>query len=190
VASDPIGANARMGRFTNFANLLDFASLAVPAGFAGGLPFGVMLSGPAFSDAVLADLAARFANPELEIFVVGAHLSGQPLNPQLVVAGGTLAASIDTAPIYRMYALDTVPAKPGLVRVDSGGAAISGEVWRLPAAGFGTFVAAVPAPMAIGQVVLADGRSVSGFLVEPSALDGAREITAFGGWRAFRASQA
>lgn len=190
VAAEPIAANARMGRFTNFANLLDFASLAIPAGFVDGLPFGVMLSGPAFSDATLAELAARFANPELEIFVVGAHLSGQPLNPQLVLAGGTLARTIDTAPLYRMYALDTVPPKPGLVRVAEGGSSIAGEVWRLPAAGFGSFVAAIPEPMAIGQVVLADGRSVSGFLVEPAALDGAREITDFGGWRAYRASLA
>jgi allophanate hydrolase len=188
VAADPIGANAKLGRFTNFANLLDFAALAVPAGFVAGLPYGVMLSGPAFSDRVLADLAARFANPTLEIFVVGAHLSGEPLSSQLVLAGGTLSYEIGTAAQYRMYALDTVPAKPGLVHVARGGSAIAGEVWSLPAAGFGTFVAAIPSPMAIGKVVLADGQSVSGFLVEPLALDGAQEITPYGGWRAYRAA--
>jgi allophanate hydrolase len=188
VAADPVAANARMGRFTNFANLLDFAALAVPAGFVGGLPFGVMLSGPAFSDRALAELAARFANRTVDVFVAGAHLTGQPLNVQLVIAGGSLVEEVSTAPRYRLYALDTVPPKPGLVRVEEPGSAILGEIWRLPAAGFGSFVAGIPAPMAIGQVLLEDGRSVSGFLVEPAALATARDITGFGGWRAYRAS--
>lgn len=188
VAADPVATNARMGRFTNFANLLDLASLAFPAGFAGGLPFGVMLTGPAFSDGALAELAERFANGPLDIFVAGAHLTGQPLNRQLVLAGGTLVGPLATAPVYRLHALDTVPPKPGLVRVPDGGASILGEVWRLPAAGFGSFVAALPAPMAIGKVELDDGRSVSGFLVEPAALDAAHDITGFGGWRSYLAS--
>jgi allophanate hydrolase len=188
VAADPVGANGRMGRFTNFANLLDFAALAFPAGFVNGLPFGVMLSGPAFSDGALAGLAARFANGALDIFVAGAHLNGQPLNAQLVLAGGSLVGAVSTSPLYRMHALDTVPAKPGLVRVETGGVAIAGEVWRLPAAGFGAFVAGLPAPMAIGKVVLDDGRTVSGFLVEPWALGAAHDITEFGGWRAYLAS--
>ncbi|MCW2755086.1 MAG: allophanate hydrolase [Marmoricola sp.] len=191
VAADPIVTNARLGRFTNFANLLDFAALAVPAGFVEGLPFGVMLSGPAFSDRSLAELASRFANRAVDLFVAGAHLSGQPLNAQLVVAGGTLVAQVRTEASYRLYALDTVPPKPGLVRVpDNGtqdGASIAGEVWRLPAVGFGTFVAGLPAPMAIGQVRLDDGRSVSGFLVEPVALETAQDITRFGGWRDYLA---
>jgi allophanate hydrolase len=188
VAADPIGANARMGRFTNFANLLDFAALAIPAGFVDGLPFGVMLSGPAFSDRALAGLAARFANRSIDIFVAGAHLSGQPLNVQLVAAGGSLVGEVRTAPRYRMHALDTVPPKPGLVRVEHGGASIAGEVWRLPAAGFGSFVASLPTPMAIGQVSLEDDRCVAGFLVEPAALTTAHDITEFGGWRAYLAS--
>ncbi|MCW2856762.1 MAG: allophanate hydrolase [Marmoricola sp.] len=191
VAADPLGTNARLGRFTNFANLLDFAALAVPAGFVEGLPFGVMLSGPAFSDRSLAELAGRFANRTIDIFVAGAHLSGQPLNAQLVVAGGSLVAQVRTEASYRLYALDTVPPKPGLVRVPENGpedgASIAGEVWRLPAVGFGTFVAGLPAPMAIGQVRLDDGRSVSGFLVEPVALETAQDITGFGGWRAYLA---
>ena len=190
VAADPVGANARMGRFTNFANLLDFAALAVPAGFVDGLPFGVMLSGPAFSDRTLAGLAAQFANQTLDIFVAGAHLSGQPLNAQLVIGGRHAARRrYRPPPRYRMHALDTTPAKPGLVRVEQGGASIAGEVWRLPAAGFGAFVAALPAPMAIGQVCLDDGRDVAGFLVEPAALETARDITEFGGWRSYLASR-
>ncbi|MEU6903968.1 allophanate hydrolase [Streptomyces coeruleorubidus] len=190
VAADPVGANARMGRFTNFANLLDHASLAVPAGFVDGLPFGVMFTGPAFSDRALAALAERFANPGLDLFVVGAHLTGQPLNAQLVQAGGTLVGPARTADGYRLYALATEPPKPGLVRVPEGGAGrgIEGEIWRLPASGFGAFATAVPAPMTIGTVELADGRQVSGFLVEPYAVEGAPDITRFGGWRAYQAS--
>ncbi|MEU5572376.1 allophanate hydrolase [Streptomyces coeruleorubidus] len=190
VAADPVGANARMGRFTNFANLLDHASLAVPAGFVDGLPFGVMFTGPAFSDRALAALAERFANPGLDLFVVGAHLTGQPLNAQLVQAGGTLVGPARTADGYRLYALATEPPKPGLVRVPEGGAGrgIEGEIWRLPASGFGAFTTAAPAPMTIGTVELADGRQVSGFLVEPYAVEGAPDITRFGGWRAYQAS--
>lgn len=194
VAADPVAANARMGRFTNFANLLDYASLAVPAGCVDGLPFGVMLTGPAFSDRALAALAERLAAPQLDLFVAGAHLTGQPLNVQLVQAGGTLAGPARTATGYRLYALPTDPPKPGLVRVADGGTGqgpgggIEGEIWRLPAAGFGAFVAAVPAPMAIGTVELSDGRRVSGFLVEPYAVRGAPDITRFGGWRAYTGS--
>ncbi len=113
LAADPVGANARMGRYTNFANLLDMASLAVPAGFVDGRPFGVMFTGPAFSDRALASLAQRFANPAVDVFVVGAHLTGQPLNAQLVAAGGSLVGAATTAPIYRLHALDTSPPKPG-----------------------------------------------------------------------------
>ena len=206
VAADPVGANARMGRFTNFANLLDHASLAVPAGSVDGLPFGVMFTGPAFSDRALAALAERLANPGLDLFVVGAHLTGQPLNAQLVRAGGTLVGPARTAGGYRLYALATEPPKPGLVRVLEGGPGagtapgrstgadggagrgIEGEIWRLPASGFGAFTAAVPAPMTIGTVELADGQQVSGFLVEPYAVEGAPDITRFGGWRAYAAS--
>lgn len=188
VAADPIGANSRMGRFTNFANLLDLASLAVPAGFVDGLPFGVMLTGPAFSDRALAELARRILAPRIELLVVGAHLRGQPLNGQLVVAGGTFVEEISTAAGYRLHELATTPKKPGLVAVSSGGASIAGELWSLPAAGFATFVDALPAPMTIGAVRLEDGRVVRGFLCEPVALVGARDITRFGGWRAWRAA--
>ncbi|GAA0306478.1 allophanate hydrolase [Kineococcus aurantiacus] len=183
VAAEPVAANSRLGRFTNFANLLDMASLAVPAGTVDGLPFGVMLTGPAFSDRVLAALADRWADPVVDLLVVGAHLSGQPLNHELVAAGASLVGPVSTAPQYRLFALDTVPPKPGMVR-DADGASIEGEVWRLPARGFGTFTAALPQPMTIGAVTLSDGRVVRGFLAEPAALAGAREITASGSWPA------
>jgi allophanate hydrolase len=121
---------------------------------------------------------------------VGAHLSGEPLNHQLTSAGGVLVRACRTAPHYRLYALaNTNPAKPGLVRAAAGAegaASVEVEVWALPAAGFGQFVARVPAPLCIGSVELEDGARVSGFLCEPHAILGAREISSFGGWRAFR----
>lgn len=189
VAADPIGANSRMGKYTNFANLMDRSALAVPAGVVGGLPFGVMLTGAPFADRTLAEIGRRIVAPAIDILVVGAHLRGQPLNHQLVMAGGTFRSEVRTAPGYRMFALDTVPAKPGLQRVAAGGAAIAGEVWRVPAAGFGTFVAALPQPMAIGQIALDDGTTVAGFQCEPIALEGARDISEYGGWRAYLAAQ-
>jgi allophanate hydrolase len=188
VAADPVAVNSRMGRYTNFANLLDLSSLAVPAGFVGGLPFGVMLTGAPFADRTLAQLAERIAGPELELLVVGAHLRGQPLNRQLVEAGGSFVADVRTAPEYRLYALGTTPAKPGLARKSADGAPIAGEVWRLPAAGFARFVAALPQPMGVGPVRLEDGRMLAGFLCEALALEGATDITAHGGWRAYLGS--
>ncbi|WP_374976707.1 allophanate hydrolase [Microbacterium trichothecenolyticum] len=188
VAADPLVANSRMGRYTNFANLLDRSALAVPAGLVGGLPFGVMLTGAPFADRTLAQLAERIGSADVDLLVVGAHLRGQPLNAQLVEAGGTFIADVRTAADYRLFALDTTPPKPGLVRSSAGGAPIAGEVWRLPATGFARFVAALPHPMGIGPVRLEDGRTVSGFLCEAVALEGAADITALGGWRAYQAA--
>jgi allophanate hydrolase len=184
VAADPVGANSRMGRFTNFANLLDLASVAVPAGVVDGLPFGIMLTGPAFTDRVLAQIAQRIGAAPRHLFVVGAHLSGQPLNRQLVAAGGRLIGAASTAAEYTFHALATTPAKPGLVHVGAGGTSIAGEVWDLPAAGFSAVVDAVPPPLAIGSVLLHDGTRVAGFLATPAALEGATDISALGGWRA------
>ncbi|MEU6988487.1 allophanate hydrolase [Streptomyces sp. NPDC046324] len=184
VAADPLGANLRLGRFTNSTNLFGLAAVAVPAGEVDGRPFGVMLIGPAFTDERLARIARLLTAPPLHLAVVGAHLSGQPLNGQLLALGGRFVRTTTTAPVYRLYALDTTPPKPGLVRARAGGAAIEAEVWRLPAEGLGALLAALPHPMALGRVELADGGSVPGFLCEPEALDGAREITAYGGWRA------
>ena len=186
VAADPVGVNARLGRYTNFANLLDLASVAVPAGTVRGLPFGIMLTGPAGGDARLAEIARRYDQAPVDLLVVGAHLSGQPLNHELLAAGGTLAGTAATAKRYRLLALDTTPPKPGLVREAHGGASIPGEVWRLPAAGFARFMAGLASPMAVGLVCLDDGRDVLGFLCEPAATAGAADITGYGGWRAWR----
>ncbi|MFD5079170.1 allophanate hydrolase [Streptomyces sp. NPDC058371] len=184
VAADPLGSNARLGRFTNSTNLFDLAAVAVPAGEVAGLPFGVMLIGPAFTDERLARIA-RLLEPRLRVAVVGAHLSGQPLNPQLLSLGAEWERTTTTAPRYRLHALRTTPPKPGLVHVGEGGAAIEAEVWTLPAEGLGRLLAALPRPMALGQVELADGGHVPGFLCEPEALVDAADITAYGGWRAY-----
>ncbi|MET8287187.1 allophanate hydrolase [Streptomyces sp. NPDC005132] len=184
VAADPLGANARLGRFTNSTNLFDLAAVAVPAGTVDGLPFGVMLIGRAFTDERLARIAALL-RPRTRVAVVGAHLSGQPLNPQLLALGAEWERTTVTAACYRLYALATTPPKPGLVRTGAGGAAVETEVWRLPAEGLGRLLAELPRPMALGRVELADGTHVPGFLCEPRALEGAEDITEYGGWRGY-----
>jgi allophanate hydrolase len=189
VEADPIELNTRLGRYTNFVNLLDLAAISVPAGFRpDGLPFGITLIGPAHSDAALAALAAKFNDePDIEIpsairlAVVGAHLSGLPLNHQLTERGARLVRKARTAPTYRLYALE---GKPGLVRADAGGS-IELEVWELGPREFGSFVAQIPPPLGIGTVELEDGAQVKGFLCEPHAVRGRPDITAFGGWRAY-----
>ncbi|HEY1819834.1 MAG TPA: allophanate hydrolase [Trebonia sp.] len=189
VAADPVGINSRLGRYTSFGNLLDLASVAIPAGTVRGLPFGIMLTGPAGSDGRLAEIAGRYDQTPVDLLVVGAHLSGQPLNHELLAAGATLTGPAATAPHYRLLALDTTPPKPGLVRLapadGPAGASIAGEVWRLPAAGFARFMAGLAAPMSIGRVRLDDGADVLGFLCEPAATVGAADITGYGGWRAW-----
>ncbi len=213
--ADPVELNSRLGVYTNFANLLDLAGLNVPAGHRGdGLPFGVSLIGAAFSDERLLGIATRLApalagadappgahpgaaaqapaadGHAVPIAVVGAHLSGLPLNGQLTSRGARLLARTRTAPCYRLYALPgTTPARPGMVR-DEAGAALEIEVWALPRAGWASFVEGIPAPLAIGTVETAEGHRVKGFLCEPHALAGAQEVTAFGGWRGYVASLA
>ncbi|WP_030672463.1 allophanate hydrolase [Streptomyces cellulosae] len=184
VAADPLGTNARLGRFTNSTNLFDLAAVAVPAGETNGLPFGVMLIGPAFTDERLARIAALL-QPETRLAVVGAHLTGQPLNPQLLSLGARLDRTTTTAPVYRLHALATDPPKPGLVHVGEGGAQIETEVWHLPAEGLGRLLTALPRPMTLGKVHLADGTSVPGFLCEPAALTDAQDITRHGSWRSY-----
>jgi allophanate hydrolase len=187
VAADPLGANARLGRFTNSTHLFGLAAVAAPGREANGRPFGVMLVGPAHTEERLGRIA-RLLEPRPLLAVVGAHLTGQPLNGQLLALGARFERTTHTAPVYRLFALATTPAKPGLVHVDSGGAAIEAEVWRLPPAGVSALLAALPRPMALGPVELADGTVVPGFLCTPEALPGAQDITALGGWRAYLAT--
>jgi allophanate hydrolase len=213
VEADPIGPNTRLGTYTNFVNLLDLAGLAAPATLAtDGTPFGVTLLAPAGRDAQLASLgralharagltlgALGIPQPPLEpvsagalpgeavIAVVGAHLSGMPLNHELASLGARFLEATSTAPDYQLFALQGVgPARPGLLRVAAGtGAPITLETWALSIEAFGRFASSVPAPLSIGSVRLGDGRLVKGFLVEAEAVKGARNISSFGGWRAF-----
>jgi allophanate hydrolase len=213
VLADPIALNSRLGTYTNFVNLLDLCALAVPAAMrADGTPFGVTLIAPAGCDAALASIGRAFhadtalplgatgaaqpplaaitpraADGEIAFAVVGAHLSGMPLNRELTASGARFLEESATAADYRLFLLPGAPAKPGLLRVDGGGAAIAVELWAMLADAFGGFVATVPPPLAIGTLTLADGRNVKGFLVEAAATAGARDISAFGGWRAFMA---
>ena len=193
VEADPLGENAKLGIYTTNTNLLDLCAVAVPAGEADGGRFGVQILAPAFHDAVAADIAGLLIGqaPEappagIELFVAGAHLSGMPLNHQLTERGARLVGEARTAPHYRLYALATEPPKPGVVRVADDGASLPGELWALSPAALGTFLAAIPQPMALGEVELDDDRTVVGFLCEPLALEAAEDITFFGGWRAYR----
>jgi allophanate hydrolase len=213
VLADPIQLNSRLGTYTNFVNLLDLCGLALPASLRpDGIPFGVTVLAPGGHDALLASLGRVFhadtalpmgattkAQPrlapvaaapgadEIALCVVGAHMSGMALNGELKACGARFLAAAETAPDYRLFALNTAtPARPGLLRVAAGqGTRIALEIWALPAEGFGRFVAAVPPPLSIGTLTLADGRGVKGFLAESSGVEGARDISSFGGWRAF-----
>jgi allophanate hydrolase len=215
VAADPFGLNERLGHYTNFTNLLDLSAVAVPNGFqSNGLPAGVTLLAPSFHDPLIAAVAAAFhaetgltlgatdaslppvkpppaaaAFPYVPIAVVGAHLSGQPLNGELLALRARLRQATRTAPEYRLYALPD-GKRPGLVRMPGAGSAIEIEIWDVPAAAVGALLSGIRPPLGLGTISLADGSEATGFLCESHAVEGARDITAFGGWRAWRAGLA
>lgn len=214
--ADPLTPNAKLGIYTNFVNLLDLCALAVPGPFRiDGFPAGTTLIAPRGRDGALAALgrslhaaagvplghgawphppvepaAGRAEAGEIEIAVVGAHLSGMPLNHELRTLQGRFLRAVSTEPSYALYALPGgPPRKPGLLRVATGaGASIATEVWALTPEAFGQFVAGIPAPLGIGTLLLADGTRPKGFLVEPEAVRDAQDVSSFGGWRAFVAS--
>jgi allophanate hydrolase len=198
LAADPIGPNARLGTFTNFVNLCDLAAIAVPAGLnAHGMPVGVTVIGPAWSEgrlAAIADHIHRTFTPDLEppapdedlaadetaLFCIGAHMSGLPLNPQITSLGGRFLRAARTEPVYRLHALGN---RPGMAR-GTPGAVIQGEVWALPTSAIGALLAQVPPPLGFGTVALDDGPCL-GFLAEAAALSGTPDISDHGGWRAW-----
>jgi allophanate hydrolase len=216
VLKNPIELNSRNGTYTNFVNLLDMCGLAIPSSMRDdGIPFGITLLAPAGEDALLASVGHAFhadtgltlgslgapqpsqavlpntaKSDEIIVAVVGAHLSGMPLNGELRALDARLLEATTTEAAYKLYALKgTAVPKPGLIRVaDGAGAMIALELWALSAEAFGKFVAAVPSPLSIGTIRLADGRSVKGFLVEPAALGDATDISDFGGWRSYIAA--
>jgi allophanate hydrolase len=200
VAADPVGVNLRLGRYASFANPFDLAAVSVPAGDDDGGPFGVTVFARAFGDRVAADVARRIAGeppvgaqalggPRHTLMVIGAHLSGQPLNHELTSRGARLLAPVRTERLYRMFALPTTPAKPGLQHVGSGGASVEGELWLMPPAGLGSLLASLPEPMTLGRIKLEDGSEVTGFYCHVSATEGAADISHFGGWRNYLAGQ-
>jgi allophanate hydrolase len=214
--ADPIALNRNLGFYTNFVNLLDYAALSVPSSIrSDGLPFGITLIGPCASDLQLAQLGQRYhhatgltmgatgqplPDPQpiagmqtpasVRVAVVGAHLSGMPLNSQLIERGARLVCKAKTAASYQFFALSgTTPPKPGLLRVANGaGSQIALEIWDMPVEHYGSFVAMIPSPLGIGSIELSDGSSVQGFLCEAQAVQGALDISHLGGWRAYIAS--
>jgi allophanate hydrolase len=214
VEADPVRLNSRLGTYTNFVNLLDLCAIAVPGGGRDdGLPSSVTLIAPSGVDGLLAGIAAAIeagarastkaaaraapraatnaSGERIEIAVVGAHLSGLPLNRELVDLGASFSREVETTPDYRLFALPgSTPAKPGLLRVaDGAGSAIAAEIWTLDRSGFGEFVAKIPAPLGIGTIRLKDGGSVKGFLVEAEAVKAAEDVSRFSGWRAYLKSR-
>jgi len=213
VEAEPVAINSQLGTYTNFVNLADCSALALPAVMRkDGLPFGITLIAPAWQDAALvkfgkiwqanADLNLGTSNrkaptliskniaPEgyVRLAVVGAHLTGMPLNTQLQERKAIFVESTLTANTYRLFALpNTTPPKPGLIRCKAGetGAEIIVELWDVPLQHFGSFVALIPAPLGIGTLTLEDGREVKGFICEGAAVEGATDITHLGGWRAY-----
>jgi allophanate hydrolase len=211
IEADPIALNANLGYYTNFMNLLDLCAVAVPGVFTKQqMPFGVTLVGPAFQDRKLLSMANRIQQhlgqspgataaklgptqvgkvsdtAMVDLVVCGAHMADLPLNWQLQERGARLLSRTQTAPCYRLLALaGGPPLRPGLIYDKAKGAAIEAEIWRLPMAELGSFVAAIPAPLGIGKVEMADGRTYSGFICEARGAEGAQDITVFGGWRAW-----
>ncbi|MEQ1955900.1 allophanate hydrolase [Mesorhizobium sp. CN2-181] len=212
VLADPVVTNSRNGTYTNFVNLLDMCGIAVPSGRrSDGLPMSVTLLAAAGKDGLVASLAERIhaaagtrlgatgwplppaaarepgRDDSIDLAVVGAHLSGMPLNFQLQELGADFRRAARTAAAYRLYALagQAVP-KPGLARAEEGdGVSIDVEIWSLQPAAFGRFVASIPAPLGIGTLELNDGSTCKGFLAESAGLDGATDISGFGGWRRY-----
>lgn len=198
VLADPVRMNSRLGYYTNFMNLLDLSGVALPGvDRTDGGPFGVTLVASAWEDERLFLAAEAIERgglealrsstvawkPWTELAVFGAHMRGLPLNGQLMSLGGEWVREATTTPHYRMVALPD--GRPGVYRVNAGGGRLALEIWRLPTPSVGALLAQIPAPLGVGQVQLADGREVMGFLVEAVAAESGRDITEFGGWRAY-----
>ncbi|UNG16775.1 allophanate hydrolase [Stutzerimonas zhaodongensis] len=212
--AEPVKRNSDLGYYTNFMNMLDYAAVAVPAGvMQSGLPWGVTLFGRVFTDQYLLSLADMLQrqhgialiggqsitspvpqnaarNDRARVVVCGAHLDGLPLNWQLKQRGGRLLEATRSAAHYKLYALaGGPPFRPGMVRVADEGVAIEVEIWEIPSSELGSFLTGIPAPLGLGKVQLADGSWETGFICEPYGLQGAVDISEYGGWRAYMKSR-
>ena len=212
VAAEPVQRNSDNGVYTNFVNLLDMSAIALPAGLTNqSLPFGITFIADALADQQLFQLAYQFLSkqpraigalgvtmkeplvfPEIgqtiPLAVCGAHLSGMPLNWQLEERQATLREATHTAACYKLFALPGgPPMRPGLMRAEDG-VAIEVEVYDVPSAHVGSFLAGIPQPLGLGQLELASGEWVTGFICEPCGIEGATDVSSFGGWRGYIAS--
>lgn len=204
----PIANNSILGTYTNFMNLLDYSGVAVPVGVTEcGVPWGPTLFSQAFDDIKLLRYAGKLQQScnvkqgatehpltpsinsglppipdSINVVVCGAHLTGQPLNWQLTERGGKLVEATTSSPHYQLYALPD-GKRPAMVRDETNGVAIEIEVWSLPKETCGSFINGIPAPLGIGKVELADGTWLSGFICDSYGLEGAKNISEFGGWR-------
>ncbi|MGW8482777.1 allophanate hydrolase [Microbacterium sp. NPDC055903] len=196
VSADPLGVNSTVGTFTNFVNLMDMAAVAVPTGEVPGEGrFGVSIVTARFHDQVALDLAARLLGepeqdavlgaPGVDVAVFGAHLSGEPLNPQLQALGARLIGEIRTSDRFRMLLVEGAVDRPAVIR-STEGAELPGELWRLSPLALSTLLRSIAAPLALGEIELSDGSTVLGFTASVDLTQ--RDITAFGGWRAYRAA--
>jgi allophanate hydrolase len=214
--ADPVTPNSNLGTYTNFVNLMDMCALSVPTGQRGdGRPGSMTLIAEHGHDGVIAAQAGQFMQAraprlgatehqldarlallkapvedkedEIALAVCGAHMSGLPLNEQLLSRGARLIAATKTSPNYNLFALEGGPPfRPGLIRNSNGsGTSIDVEVWSMPEQAMGSFMAGIPSPLAIGTVEIEDGSLVKGFLCEQAGLDGAKDITHHKGWRAY-----
>jgi len=208
VEADPLIKNSHMGAYTNFVNFADLSAIALPNVIrTDGLPSGVTFIAPAWHDQALAHFAQTWQSTtslqlgksdqhylkkvliqsknSIKLAVVGAHLTGMPLNFQLTTRLGTLVKKTHTAKSYKLFALkNTTPPKPGL-QFDYDGQSIEVEVWDIPLANFGAIVAEIPAPLGIGNLQLEDGTWVKGFICEGYVISEAIDISHFGGWRSY-----
>ncbi len=214
ISHDPIELNSKLGRYTNFMNLLDLCGCAVPTAFReDGLPAGLTLFAPAFQDrdvlrwageihrtaATGGGLELKF-EPEplcdskhvasIDLFVCGSHMSELPLNQQLTELGAEYLGEAETDPHYRMYILpptESLPIRPGLVRCKEETVSLPGELWRMPLKNFGAFMLKIRFPLGISQVQMNNGKSEYGFCCDPSGVESSSEITHFRGWRSYLA---
>lgn len=122
----------------------------------------------------------------LKLAVNGTLMKDLALNPNLLNVGATFEREAKTEAAYRIWSIDD--SYPAMIKAKEGGIAVALEVWEVPLAGLGTILSQEPPGLAIGKVTLHDGEEVLGVIGEPLTVEGKKEITQYGGWRAYQAS--